>query len=212
MTGIAAVTALLRRVTEARRGGVSRESQLRHLAQWFANCPGDEDAHALYQAVFQMGSPRHAGALYEDPEEVPARVSWWEAEPVELSRTLVRTGRTPSPRAPGRIERDEAGRALLRERQLAETAARRAAVHRLAGHGPYEDTLDEAETQALLALLDLALAARVPAPVSRRTGPLGAGSQHGVRLTLHPHAGATSVRTVRGTLHLDGLRLEVTAG
>ena len=41
ITGIANVTALLRRVTESRRGGVSRESQLRHLAQWFAHLPGE---------------------------------------------------------------------------------------------------------------------------------------------------------------------------
>lgn len=219
MTGIAAVTALLRRVTEARRGGVSRESQLRHLAQWFANCPTDEDAHTLYQAVFQLGGPRHAGVLYEDPEEIPARTSWWDAGPVELSRTLVRTGRTPAPRAPGRIQRDEAARAELRRRQLAETAERRTAVHRLAEHGLYAGELDESQTRALLALLDLALAARPPVPVSRRagapagfaaSGPLGGGSQHGVRLTLHPHTGTTSVRTVRGTLRLDGLRLEVT--
>ncbi len=36
MSAIAAVLSLLRRVTETRRGGVSRESQLRHLAGWFA--------------------------------------------------------------------------------------------------------------------------------------------------------------------------------
>lgn len=35
LAAISAVLALLRRVTEARRSGVSRESQLRHLAAWF---------------------------------------------------------------------------------------------------------------------------------------------------------------------------------
>ena len=62
ITGIANVTALLRRVTEARRGGVSRESQLRHLAQWFAALPADGDAHALFQAVFGLGGPRHVAS------------------------------------------------------------------------------------------------------------------------------------------------------
>ena len=57
VTAIANVTALLRRVTESRRGGVSRESQLRHLAQWFTACPADQDAHALFQAVFGLAHP-----------------------------------------------------------------------------------------------------------------------------------------------------------
>jgi hypothetical protein len=76
----------------------------------------------------------------------------------------------------------------------------------------YERVLDEPETQALLGLLDVALAARVP--VSRTVtgvpGPVATGSAHGVRLTLRPAACATTVHTVRGRLHLDGLRLEVT--
>jgi hypothetical protein len=41
-------------------------------------------------------------------------------------------------------------------------------------------------------------------------GPVATGSAHGVRLTLRPAAAATTVHTVRGRLHLDGLRLEVT--
>jgi hypothetical protein len=41
-------------------------------------------------------------------------------------------------------------------------------------------------------------------------GPVATGSAHGIRLTLRPAAGATTVHTVRGRLHLDGLRLEVT--
>src|SRR5690349_8186499 len=74
ITGIANVTALLRRVTESRRGGVSRESQLRHLAQWFASCPTDDDAHALFQAVLGLGAPRHVAVPHEDPELIPSRL------------------------------------------------------------------------------------------------------------------------------------------
>jgi uncharacterized protein (TIGR02677 family) len=110
ITAIANVTALLRRVTESRRGGVSRESQLRHLAQWFVNLPRDDDAHALYQAVFALGGPRHVAVGYEDPDLIPGRQSWWEAEPVALARTLVRTGRVAGLQGPGRIQRDDAAR------------------------------------------------------------------------------------------------------
>ncbi len=215
MTAIANVTALLRRVTESRRGGVSRESQLRHLAQWFANLPGDDDAHALYQAVFGLGGPRHVAVGYEDPELIPGRQSWWEAEPVKLARTLVRAGRVAGLQGPGRIQRDDAARDRLRAEQLKATAARRAASAQLASDGVYERVLDEPETQALLSLLDIALAARVP--VSRGVtaaggpGPVANGSADGVRLTLRPRPGVTTVRTVRGRLHLDGLAIEVTS-
>jgi uncharacterized protein (TIGR02677 family) len=215
ITGIANVTALLRRVTESRRGGVSRESQLRHLAQWFASLPGDKDAHALYQAVFGLGGPRHVAVGYEDPDLIPSRQSWWEAEPVQLARTLVRTGRVAGPQGPGRIQRDDAAKERLHAEQLKATVARRAAVAQLAGDGVYERVLDEPETEALLSLLGIALVTRVP--VSRRvssaggSGPVATGSADGVRLTLRPRPGITTVRTVRGSLHLDGLAIEVTS-
>jgi uncharacterized protein (TIGR02677 family) len=214
ITGIASVTALLRRVTESRRGGVSRESQLRHLAQWFANLPSDDDAHALHQAVFGLGGPRHVAAGYEDPDLIPGRQSWWEAEPVRLARTLVRTGRVAGLQGPGRIQRDDAAKERLRAEQLKATVQRRAAAAQLAGDGVYERVLDEPETQALLSLLGTALTARVP--VSRAVtaaggpGPVATGSADGVRLTLRPRPGVTTVLTVRGRLHLDGLAIEVT--
>ncbi len=212
ITGIANVTALLRRVTESRRGGVSRESQLRHLAQWFASAPADTDAHALFQAVFGLGAPRHVSAACDDPELIPSRLSWWEAEPVTLSRTLVRSGRAQSLHGPGKIQRNEAERQRLRSEQLKATMQRRTAAMRLASDGVYQHVLDEPETEALLSLLDVALAARVPVSrtIGGAPGPVASGSAHGVRLTLRPAAGTTTVRTVRGRLHLDGLRLELT--
>jgi hypothetical protein len=215
ITGIANVTALLRRVTDSRRGGVSRESQLRHLAQWFANLPGDTAAHALYQVVFGLGGPRHVAVSYEDPDLIPGRQSWWEAEPVQLARTLVRTGRVAGLQGPGRIQRDDAARERLRAEQLKATVARRTAAAQLASDGVYERVLDEPETEALLSLLGIALVARVP--VSRGVSAAGGqglvatGSSDGVRLTLRPAPGMTTVRTVRGWLHLDGLAIEVTS-
>jgi len=82
----------------------------------------------------------------------------------------------------------------------------------LAGDGVYGRVLDEPETQALLILLDVALSARVPVSrtVTGAPGPVATGSAHGVRLTLRPAAGRSTVQTIRGRLHLDGLRLEVT--
>jgi hypothetical protein len=116
----------------------------------------------------------------------------------------VRNGRSPSLHGPSRIQRNEEERQRLRAEQLKATAQRRTAATALAGDGVYGRVLDEPETVALLSLLDVALAARVP--VSRAAS----GSAHGVRLTLRPVAGSTTVHTVRGRLHLDGLAVEVT--
>jgi uncharacterized protein (TIGR02677 family) len=209
VTAIANVTALLRRVTESRRGGVSRESQLRHLAHWFTACPADDDAHALFQAVFGLGAPRHVSAVHEDPEAIPSRLSWWDAAPVELSRTLVRTGRSQGLHGPGRIQRNDDEKQRLRAEQLKATAQRRAAAAALASDGVYSRVLDEPETQTLLSLLDVALAARVPVSTVLAS-TAASGSAHGVRLTLRPAPGSTTVHTVRGRLHLDGLAVEVT--
>mgnify|MGYP002652423912 CR=1 FL=1 len=207
MSAIAAVLSLLRRVTETRRGGVSRESALRHLAGWFANAPSDDGAHALFDAVFGLGRPRHFAIEYPDAELIPASASWWDAAPVEISRTLAETGRAPSPGAPGRIQRNEAGIRRLREAQLAAQRARAAAAAGLAAGGIYERELDDAETDVLLTLLDAASTAWVP--VSGRTGT--SGSDSGVTITVTPCEGATTVRTARGLLHLNNRRIAVRA-
>src|SRR4029077_1859331 len=91
VSAVSAVLALLRRVTEARRGGVSRESQLRHLAAWFVATPDAAAAHALFTVTFDVSRPRHVSLIHPDPELIPTRRTWWEAPSVEVSRTLVET-------------------------------------------------------------------------------------------------------------------------
>ncbi|TJZ78422.1 TIGR02677 family protein [Rhodococcus oryzae] len=206
MSAIAAVLSLLRRVTETRKGGVSRESQLRHLAGWFAATPTEDAAHALYQAVFDLGRPRHLSMLHPDADIIPESRSWWEAPPVEISRTLAETGRTPSPGLPGRVQRNDASIRRLREGQLAAQRARATAAKSLATGGVYDRVLDEQETEVLLSLLNAALTARVP--VSGRVGS-STGAENGVRLTLRPHDESTTVQTARGRLHLDRLQVSV---
>jgi uncharacterized protein (TIGR02677 family) len=214
MAAIGDVLALLRRVTEARRGGVSRESQLRHLAAWFAGSGSEPAAHALFDLVFGLGGPRHAGIQHGDPEAIATRQSWWDAPAVELSRTLVQSGRAPGQGngRPARLERTDAARHRLRARQLAEESAHRDAAAGLEGlsTGPAEAgiVLDDAQTAVLRRLLDLALATRT---AGRRDVPLGAAA-FGVRLTLTPVPGRyTSVWTDGGRLHLDGYELTVAA-
>ncbi len=207
MAAIGDVLALLRRVTEARRGGVSRESQLRHLAAWFTDAGSADAAHALFDAVFGLGAPRHVGVAYDDPETIATRLSWWDAPAVELSRTLVQSGRAPGQGngRPARVERSDVARRRLREHQLAQE---RGQVEAAAGLADNDAPLDEAQTGVLLRLLDIGLAARA---AGRADVPLAAAA-FGVRLTLTPTPGRfTTVPTKSGLLHVDGYALAVTA-
>ncbi|MEV0291445.1 MULTISPECIES: TIGR02677 family protein [unclassified Kribbella] len=208
VSAIAQVLAMLRRLTEARTRGVSRESQLRHLAEWFARTPNEDAAHALFGAVFNLRVPRHVGVVHADPELIPARRSWWEAPAVPIARTLVETGKPPSPGRPARIERNDALRRRLREAQLAEHAARIGAASSLAD-GLDGRVLDEDETELLFELLSVALTTRVPTAGTTRS--TGSGTAYGIKLRLVPHPTPTVVDTVRGRLHLDRHRLTVEA-
>ncbi len=205
MSAIAAVLSLLRRVTETRKGGVSRESALRHLAGWFAAAPTTDSAHALFDVVFGLGRPRHLSMEHPDADIIPAHRSWWEAAPLEIARTLAETGRQPTPGAPARLVRNDAGVRRLRQAQLETQRARAAAAMSLAAADVHDRVLDERETEVLLRLLDAASTAWVP--VSGRVSTTGSDS--GVTLTVREHPGSTVVRTAQGLLYLDHRRLEV---
>ncbi|WP_416382503.1 TIGR02677 family protein [Nocardia beijingensis] len=211
MSAIAAVLSLLRRVTETRRGGVSRESALRHLAGWFTAAPTVDSAHALFDAVFGLGKPRHLAMEHPDADVIPAIRSWWDAPPLEISRTLAETGRPPSAGAPTRIHRNDAGIRRLREAQLDAQRARAEAARSLAAGDVHERVLDDRETEVLLRLLDAASTAWVPVR-GRVAGTTGSDS--GVTLTVSEHDGPTVVRTTRGLLRLNNrtLKIEQTTG
>jgi uncharacterized protein (TIGR02677 family) len=209
INAISAVLSLLRRLTEQRRGGVSRESQLRHLAGWFANAPTEDAAHALFGAVFDLGRPRHFSIPHPDADVIPVTRSWWEAPPVEISRTLAETGRRPTAGAPGRIQRNDAGVRRLREKQLETQRRRSQAAKSLAAGGVRQRELSEPEAEVLLSLLDAALSARVPVSGRVRPDEGSSGTQNGVKLTLRPSEESMVVRTARGSLYLDHLSVEV---
>ncbi|WP_425297505.1 TIGR02677 family protein [Nocardia abscessus] len=207
MSAIAAVLSLLRRVTETRRGGVSRESALRHLAGWFTAAPTVDSAHALFDVVFGLGKPRHLAMEHPDADVIPAIRSWWDAPPLEISRTLAETGRPPSAGAPARIHRNDAGIRRLREAQLDAQRARAEAARSLASGDLHERVLDERETEVLLRLLDAASTAWVP--VRGRVAGGTTGTDSGVTLTVSEHEGPTVVRTTRGLLRLNNRSLKI---
>ncbi|HEV2374395.1 MAG TPA: TIGR02677 family protein [Streptosporangiaceae bacterium] len=203
---VSGVIALLRQVTEAQRGGVNRSSQLRHLAAWVFDAPDEGAAHALMSAAFNLRSARHCGGAHDDAEQVSERASWWDAPGVEISVTLFRRGKPPTPGVPQPVRPQAAFRAELRRRQSAERAAERAAAAALLGSGAHGRVLDEAETRVLLRLLTLATEAR--AVVAGQVAS-GSGGNDVLTMRLVPDASGSSVRTRDGVLHLPGLRLEL---
>jgi uncharacterized protein (TIGR02677 family) len=203
---VSGVIALLRQVTEARRGGVNRSSQLRHLAAWVFSAPDEGAAYALMSAAFNLRSARHLGGAHDDAEQISERAGWWDAPGVEISVTLFRRGKAPTPGVPQPVRSHSAMRAELRRRQSAERAAQRAAAGRLLESGAHERVLDEAETRVLLRLLTLATEARTV--VAGRVAA-GSGGNDVITMRLVPSAGGSAVRTKNGVLHLPGFFLEL---
>jgi uncharacterized protein (TIGR02677 family) len=209
-TAVSGVIALLRQVTEAQRGGVNRSSQLRHLAAWVFNAPDEGAAYALMSAAFNLRSARHLGGAHDDAEQISERAAWWDAPGVEISVTLFRRGKAPTPGVPQPVRPQSAIRAELRRRQSAERAAQRAAAGRLLESGAHGRVLDEAETRVLLRLLTLATEARTV--VAGRVAS-GSGGNDVLTMRLVPSDKGSAVRTENGILHLPGFCLElVSAG
>jgi uncharacterized protein (TIGR02677 family) len=203
---VSGVIALLRQVTEAQRGGVNRSSQLRHLAEWVFNTPDEGAAYALMSAAFNISSVRHLGGAHDDAEQISSRTTWWDAPGVEISVTLFRRGKAPTPGVPQPAKANLAVKAELRRRQAAERQAEREAAQRLLRSGAHGRVLDEAETKVLLRLLTLATEARTIV-----AGRLAAASGGNDVLTMRliPNGAGSAVQTKNGVLHLPGFELQL---
>ena len=203
---VSAVIALLRQVTEAQRGGVNRSSQLRHLAEWVFSTPDEGAAYALMSAAFNIRSVRHLGAAHDDAEQISSRAGWWDAPGVEISVTLFRRGKAPTPGVPQPARANPAIRAELRRRQAAERQAEREAAHRLLQAGAHDRVLDDMETKVLLRLLTLATEARTV--VAGRLAS-AAGGNDVLTMRLIPSQVGGAVKTASGVLHLPGFELRL---
>jgi uncharacterized protein (TIGR02677 family) len=203
---VSAVIALLRQVTEAQRGGVNRSSQLRHLAEWVFSTPDEGAAYALMAAAFNIRSARHLGAAHDDAEQISNRTAWWDAPGVDISVTLFRRGKAPTPGVPQPARSNPAVKAELRRRQAAERQAEREAAHRLLLTGAHDRVLDDTETRVLLRLLTLATEARTV--VAGRLAA-AAGGNDVLTMRLIPSQAGSAVRTASGVLHLPGFELRL---
>jgi uncharacterized protein (TIGR02677 family) len=203
---VSGVIALLRQVTEAQRGGVNRSSQLRHLAQWVFDAPDEGAAYALMSAAFNLRSARHLGGAHDDAEQISSRATWWDAPGVEISVTLFRRGKAPTPGVPQPARANAAVRAELRRRQAAERQAEREAAGRLLQSGAHVRVLDDAETRVLLRLLTLATEARTV--VAGRLASASGGNDV-LTMRLIPNQDGSAVQTKNGVLHLPGFELRL---
>jgi uncharacterized protein (TIGR02677 family) len=204
---VSAVIALLRQVTEAQRGGVNRSSQLRHLAEWVFAAPDEPAAHALMTAAFNLRTARHLGGAHDDADQVSSRATWWDAPGVEISVTLFKRGKAPTPGVPRPARNNPAVKAALARRQAELRAAERAAAHSLLGNGAHRRVLDENETRVLLRLLTLATEARTIVAGRLATAT---GGNDVLTMRLVPSELGSTVQTEHGTLHLPGFELELT--
>lgn len=207
------LTRTLGRLNDRRGRAVDRTTDFLTLAQWFSDCPDDRAAHVLWRTAFGLHSARHTHLAEEDPESTSTRASWWDAEPVAVPTRLRTHGRvTTSGRHP-RAQDYATQRRWLANRMRKEREQLEAAVARFADR-PLRlsdvASLDQAELDLLLALLDAALAAPRAADGSRSTRTTD-GRLH---VTLHPPAdGATCwLRTDGGALRAPDYRIEVTDG
>nr|WP_277605607.1 TIGR02677 family protein [Glycomyces sp. L485] len=206
---ISDITGMVRQLADARRGGVSRESQLRHLAGWFVNTPSLEAAHALFDVAFDLSGPLHVNRPYEEPEIHSTAASWWKTEAVELSKTLVESGRSTGNRDTrgAKVKRDDANRRRLQEHQMETVRRERESALAMAdeARAGFEATvLDEGQLQLLLSLIDKA--------VAERRGPLRhtvSATANGIRLSLSPSEVDAVVASKAGTMRIAGVSLSV---
>jgi uncharacterized protein (TIGR02677 family) len=204
---VSGVIALLRQVTEAQRGGVNRSSQLRHLAEWVFAAPDEPAAHALMTAAFNLRTARHLGGAHDDADQISTRATWWDAPGVDISVTLFKRGKAPTPGVPQPTRNNPAVKAALARRQAEQRAAERAAARSLLADGAHDRVLDENETRVLLRLLTLATEARTIVAGRLATAT---GGNDVLTMRLVPSDRGSTVATRHGTLHLPGFELELT--
>ncbi|MDO8719960.1 MAG: TIGR02677 family protein [Polaromonas sp.] len=163
-------------LNERRSGRSDRSADFRMLANWFAACTDDSQAHRLARAAFALNPARHFSLNTETEEDVPASTSWLDAPPLRISPRLREYGEA-APRGPlARVRDRSTERALMAEQLAEESRQVEAARQRLATGRPTRlSELGELDTHAFalfLSLLSEALAeqASPEKPVERQTG------------------------------------------
>jgi uncharacterized protein (TIGR02677 family) len=117
-------------VNERRSGRSDRSADFRVLAQWFADCANDSQAHRLARAAFALNPARHLSLLAG--ADLPATTPWADAPAVTIHPRLREYG-TAAPRgAAPRVRNRDLERAVLAQQVAQEHQQVEAARARLA--------------------------------------------------------------------------------
>lgn len=163
-------------LNERRSGRSDRSADFRILADWFAACGNDDEAHRLARAAFALNPARHFSLGASGDESLPASTSWADAPPLWINPRLREYGEA-APRGPLARVRDRSTERALMASQLAEESRQvEEARRRLAtGRAIRLSELGELDAHAFglfLNLLGEALSEQSSpeAPVERLTG------------------------------------------
>ncbi len=175
-TAIVELLRVLERRWDQRRRAASIAADLRRLADWFAACHGDDDAHRLFGAAFGLWPSRHAHLRAVDGEARDPRRSWSETTPVEVAPAL-RTSGSLANRGRVRPVPDPAALKAKRQREQAEALRVHHSIRAaLATDGSVRlsafTELGEAEFRELLDLLASGLEAELATDGTRRATSL----------------------------------------
>jgi uncharacterized protein (TIGR02677 family) len=201
------------RLDAHRRARIDRSSEYRHLAR-LASAFDDESCHALFNAVFALGSPRHFSGIADDPAEAERpTLRWLKAPPAPVETHLYRPGGRMGGAGTGAsvLDTSERKRLYAEQCKLDREQLEQALARFPAGSAVTLadlSTLSEQEFAYLLEWLDRALCQR------RGTdGVLRAHSTDGMlQLLLYPPADSSEravIETARGQLDCPNYRLEV---
>ena len=163
-------------INERRSGRSDRSADFRILAQWFAACDSDDDAHRLAHAAFSLQPARHFSLEVADAEDVPASTSWLDAPPLIINPRLREYGEAAPRGALAKVRDRSRDRALMAQQLAQESRQVEAARRRLAtGRMMRLSELGELDVHAFglfLGLLGEALAEQHDpnSPVERQTG------------------------------------------
>lgn len=121
-------------VNERRSGRSDRSADFRVLAQWFAACDDDADAHRLARAAFALHPARHFSLDVQADEDVAASTSWLDAPPLQINPRLREYGEA-APRGQLARVRDRSEARALMAKQLAEESGQVDAARQRLAHG-----------------------------------------------------------------------------
>ena len=171
-TAIVELLRVLERRWDRRRRSASVTHDFRRLAGWFADLPGDVEAHQLFAAAFGLWPARHAHLVGPEESATLPGQSWLEAPGVEVAPALRATGSLTNRGRTAPVRDPRLTRAARQQEQAAALAAHRSVRAALRTDGRVRlssfGLLDPASFGELLELLGTGLCAPLDASGARR--------------------------------------------